>query len=194
MTRRELIAVTSRVMAAASGQTFLADWLRAAEEHSHGKSAAPPEPERWSKYTPQFFSTDEFAMLQAFCEILIPTDETPGAREAHVAHYIDFVVSAAAAEAPEMQKQWRVAMSWLAGQKFGELDAARKLALVMQMAAPERDRSVKHEGYAAYRLIKQMTVFAFYTSRAGLVGDLQYQGNAYLTEFPACNHPEHRRV
>ena len=194
MTRRDLMAVTGRVMAAVSGQEFMADWLRAAEEHSHGKSAAPPEPDRWANYTPKFFSADEFAMLQAYCEILIPTDETPGAREAHVAHYIDFVVNAAVPEAPEMQKQWRTAMTWLAGQNFSELPDAGKLALVKQMAAPERDRAVKHDGYATYRLIKQMTVFAFYTSRAGLVEDLQYQGNAYLTEFPACNHPEHRRV
>lgn len=93
-----------------------------------------------------------------------------------------------------MQKQWRAAMTYLAGQRFGELDAAGQLALVKRMAAPERDHAVKHNGYATYRLVKQMTVFAFYTSRAGLIGNLEYQGNAYLAEFPACNHPEHRRV
>lgn len=194
MTRRDLMAVTGRVMAAVGGQEFMADWLRAAEEHNHGKSAAPPEPDRWTNYQPQFFSAGEFAMLQAYSEILIPTDETPGAREAHVAHYIDFVVNAAKEEAPEMQKPWRTAMTWLTEHKFSELAAAEKLALVKRMAAPERDRAIRHDGYATYQVIKQMTVLAFYTSRAGLVEDLQYQGNAYLTEFPACNHPEHRRV
>ncbi len=188
------MAVTSRVLAAAGGQEFLADWLRAAEEHNHGKSAAPPEPDRWTNYEPAFFSPAEFAMVQSYSEILIPTDATPGAREAHVAHYIDFAVNAAAEHAPEMRNEWRTAMTWLAGQKFGELSAEDQLALVKQMAAPERDRTVKHPGYPTYRLIKQMTVFAFYTSRAGLVGDLRYRGNAFLTEFPACNHPEHRRV
>jgi hypothetical protein len=39
-----------------------------------------------------------------------------------------------------------------------------------------------------------MTVFAFYTSKAGLVDNLEYKGNAYLTDFPGCTHPEHRRV
>ena len=194
MTRRNLMAVTGRVMAAAGGQEFLAVWLRAADAHKHARSTAPPEPDRWTSYTPRFFSAAEFKMLQAYCEILIPTDETPGAREAHVAHYIDFVVNASAEEAPEMQKQWRSSMAWLAGKKFGELTAVGQLALVKEMAGPELNRAVKHEGYETYRLIKQMTVFAFYTSRAGLVGDLEYQGNAYLTEFPACNHPEHRRV
>ena len=39
-----------------------------------------------------------------------------------------------------------------------------------------------------------MTVRAYYTSRVGLVESLQYQGIAYLTEYPACTHPEHRKV
>jgi hypothetical protein len=194
MTRRNLMAVTSRVLAASAGQDFLAAWLHAAEEHSHGKNAAPPEPDRWTNYKPVFFSAPEFAMLQSFGEILIPTDETPGAREAHTAQYIDFVLNAAAEHAPEMQKEWRTAMAWLAGQKFGDLSAKDKLTLIEQMSGPERDRSLKHPGYSTYQLIKQMTVFAFYSSRAGLIENLEYQGNAYLTEFPACNHPEHRKV
>jgi Gluconate 2-dehydrogenase subunit 3 len=194
MTRRNLMAVATRSLAVAGGQEFFADWLRAAEQARHTHSAAPPEPDRWSNYRPKFFSPAEFAMLEAFTEILIPTDDTPGAREAHVTHYIDFVVSAASEYAPEMQQDWRTAVAWLAGQRFGQLTSQEKLALVEQMAAPERDRSKKHDGFATYRLIKQMTVFAFYTSRAGLVQNLEYQGLAYLTGFPACNHAEHRRV
>ncbi len=139
-----------------------------------------------------FFSPEEFSMLQAYTEILIPSDETPGARDAHVAHYVDFVVSAAAEFAPQMQRQWREAVAWLGVQRFGDLTAPEKLALMERMAAPERDRSAHHDGYPVYSLIKQMTVFAFYTSRAGLVDNLEYQGLAYLTEFPACNHAEHK--
>jgi hypothetical protein len=45
-----------------------------------------------------------------------------------------------------------------------------------------------------YRLIKEMAVHAFYTSRVGLVDVLEYKGLAYLTEFPGCNHPEHHTV
>jgi hypothetical protein len=195
MTRRDVMTAATRALAVAGGQEFFAGWMRAAEEqrHSHN-SAAPPEPDRWTNYAPKFFSSGEFSMLQAFTEILIPSDETPGAREAHVAHYIDFVTNAAAEYAPEMQKEWKSAVAWLAAQNFGALPASEKIALIGRMAAPERDRTVRHEGFPTYKLIKQSTVFAFYTSRAGLVGDLGYQGNAYLAEFPACDHPEHRRI
>ncbi len=62
------------------------------------------------------------------------------------------------------------------------------------MSEPEIDRSKKHDGFPVYRLIKEITVRAYYTSRAGLVDALEYKGNAYLTEFPGCTHAEHRKV
>ncbi len=133
-------------------------------------------------------------MLDAFTAILIPTDDTPGAREAHVPHFIDFVLDAAAEHEPEMQAEWRRAMAWLRAHDFGSLSAGQQLELVTRMSEPEIDRSKKHDGFPVYRLIKEITVRAYYTSRAGLVDALEYKGNAYLTEFPACTHPEHRKV
>jgi hypothetical protein len=62
------------------------------------------------------------------------------------------------------------------------------------MSLPERDRTAKHPAYSAYRLIKQQNTFAFYTSRAGSIEALEYRGNSYNPEFPACTHPEHRTV
>jgi hypothetical protein len=190
MTRRDLAWVIARAAAGAGGAEFFVGWLRAAQHHA----SAPPEPDRWSNYRPKFFSSEEFRILDAFTAILLPTDDQPGAREAHVAPFIDFVVDAAREYAPEMQQEWRRALAWLRAREFAALRPDRQLALVEEMAAPERDRSRKHEGYPAYRLIKEMTVRAFYTSRVGLVDVLEYKGIAYLSEFPACNDPEHRKV
>ena len=192
LSRRDLGWVVTRAAAAAGGQQFFSGWLRAAETHAH--SQAPPEPDRWSKYQRQFFSTEEYQAIAAFSEILIPSDDTPGAREAHVAPFIDFVVFSAAEYAPELQTEWRRAMAYLKAHDFAQLPPDRQLALVTEMSTPERDRSKKHDGFATYRLLKDMTIRAFYTSRVGLVDVLEYKGNAYLTEFPACTHPEHRKV
>jgi hypothetical protein len=93
-----------------------------------------------------------------------------------------------------MQTEWRRAMDWLHVQDFGSLAPGQQLALITSMSEPETDRTKKHDGFPVYRLIKEMTVRAFYTSRAGLVDALEYKGNAFLTEFPACTHPEHRKV
>jgi hypothetical protein len=161
--------------------------------HAH-TSHAPPEPDRWTSYTPKFFSAEDFRNLDAFTAILIPTDETPGAREAHVTAFIDFVVNAAAEYAPEMQNDWRNAMDGLRAHHFAELSAGQQLSLVQRMSDAEQNPSNEREGFPAYRLIKEMTVHAFYTSRVGLIDVLEYKGLAYLTEFPGCNHPEHHTV
>jgi hypothetical protein len=189
LTRRDAAWLMARV----AGSALFASWLRAASD-PHLHSHAPPDPHDWSKYRPQFFSADEFATLDAFTAILIPSDGSPGARDAFVAPFIDFVVQAASEFAPEMQTRWKEAVRLLVSQNFAQLPPAEQLALVRRMAAPEEDPSQKHPGFATYRLIKEMTVHAFYTSRPGLIDALEYQGLAYLTEFPACDHPEHHRV
>jgi hypothetical protein len=74
------------------------------------------------------------------------------------------------------------------------LSAGQQLSLVQRMSDAEQNPSNEREGFPAYRLIKEMTVHAFYTSRVGLIDVLEYKGLAYLTEFPGCNHPEHHTV
>jgi hypothetical protein len=150
--------------------TAIAPWLNAHQEHLH--SSAPSDPHNWTNYRPKFFSPEDFQLLASFTEILIPTDDTPGAREAHVAAFIDFVVDAAAEFAPETQDHWRAAALWLHSIDLKNITAPDQLS-------------------PHFQLIKEMTVHAFYTSRIGLIDVLEYQGNAYLTEFPGCAHQEH---
>ena len=187
--RRELLDLAARAAALPGAAEFFAAWLRAADDHQH--SSAPPEPPLLRDYQPKFFAADDFAALQAFTEILIPTDDTPGAREAHCAHFIDFVLQSSP---EETQKQWRAALDALRAAGFHAADAERRASLVAAIAAPERDRNATHPAFAAYRLIKQQNTFAFYTSRAGMIEALDYRGNSYNTSFPACTHPEHQRI
>jgi gluconate 2-dehydrogenase gamma chain len=178
------------ILALPGAADFFALWLRAADDHTHGPTA-PPEPPLLKNYQPHVFGAEDFAALQAFTEILIPTDDTPGAREAHCAHYIDFVLQAS----PEAtQKQWRDALIALRAAGFHAADANARATLVEAMSAPERDRTVTHPLYTVYRLIKQQNTFAFYTSRAGLIEALDYRGNSYNDTFPACTHPEHHAL
>jgi hypothetical protein len=188
-----------KAFAAAAAQPFLSAWLQAAEvsahAYAHGTGTnAPPEPDRWTNYKPSFFTPPQFKTLDDFTAILIPSDDTPGAREAHVTSFIDFVVNAAAEYAPEMQKEWRNAMDWLGTAGFAEMQPEAQRKFVEEISTPERDRSQTRPGFAAYRLIKDMTVRAFYTSRVGLIDVLEYKGNTYLTEFPGCTHPEHHKA
>jgi hypothetical protein len=190
--RRDFVDLIVRAAALPGAAEFFSTWARAASQHEHG-SSAPPEPPLLRDYQPKFFASDDFEALKAFTEILIPTDDTPGAREAHCAHYIDFVLQASDS-APNVQKQWRAAMAALKEAGFHSADAKGRETLMQAISQPERDRSASHPAYSAYRLIKQENTFAFYTSRTGMIETLDYKGNSYHLEFPACTHPEHHVV
>jgi len=193
LSRRDILSLAAGALAVPGAREFFSAWLKAGRQASHGGHWQPPESPLLKDYTSKFFAADDFEALQAFTEILIPTDDTPGARDARCAHFIDFVLNAST-EAPDTQRQWRTALASLRELGFHAADASGRAALVEAMSKPERDRGAAHPGYAAYRLIKQQTAFAFYTSRAGLIEALDYRGNAYNLSFPPCTHPEHQKV
>jgi hypothetical protein len=51
---------------------------------------------------PAFFTDDEYAIVDAACAVLIPTDEDPGAREARVVDYIDGLLGAFSVDPPRI--------------------------------------------------------------------------------------------
>ncbi len=193
MTRRTLLELATRAAALPAAGVFFGSWIRASQAHTHA-SSAPPEPDLFRNYRPKFFGSEDFEALEAFTALLIPTDETPGAREAHCACFMDFVLAASTEYAPETQKRWREAMSALKAAGFHGADAAGRAKILEQISRPEHDGSRGGAEFGAYRLIKQENAFAFYTSREGIIDSLDYRGNSYNASFPACTHPEHHVV
>jgi hypothetical protein len=195
MHRRELLRLLGYALAAPAAGEFFGTWLQPAHalprRSSDGAQSAPAEPLLLRNYTPTFFDAADFAALSAFTEILIPTDDTPGARDAHCAHFIDFVLHASEDKAPDTLRQWRAAMRALKDAGFHDADDRGRAALVEAMSRPERVAGATHPCYAAYRLIKAQNTFAFYTSRAGTIEALDYKGNSYNASFPGCEHTEH---
>ena len=181
-----------RAAALPGAVAFFAPWLRA-QDHHHAQSDAPPDPNLLRNYQPTFFGREDFEALERLTEILIPTDETPGAREAYCAQFIDFLLQASG-DMPQTQLSWRRAMAALKAAGFHAADASHRMELVAAMARPETDATAKHPAFSAYRMIKQQTAFAFYTSRKGMIETLDYKGNSYNIAFPGCNHPEHQTV
>jgi hypothetical protein len=161
---------------------------------AHDQHYAPPDPGLLKDYRPAFFGAADFAALEAFTAILIPTDDTPGAREARCAHFLDFLLQSSEKVDANLARRWRSAMQALRDAGFHAADAGGREALVAEMARPERERGATHPAYFAYRLIKQQNTFAFYTSRQGLIECLDYRGNSFNVSFPGCDHPEHRTV
>lgn len=87
--RREML----QLLAAAStaGKFKLFDKWAFACNHDGDSSAAPGEPK--TPYQPQFFTPEEFKSVERLAELIIPNDGKPGAREAGVAEFIDFMVA-----------------------------------------------------------------------------------------------------
>jgi hypothetical protein len=193
LTRRHVLQLAAYALALPGAAEFFGAWLQAASPQ-HVMGSQPPEPPLLRDYQPKFFDAEDFDALQAITAILIPTDDTPGAREARCAHFIDFVLQASTEHAPETQRQWRDAMLALRQAGFHAADARGRAAVVDTISRPERERGATHAAYSAYRLIKQQNTFAFYTSRAGMIECLDYRGNTYNASFPGCEHPEHGAV
>ena len=192
--RRQSLKYLGMLASTVAGREFLAAWL-AKSATAHARSFRPTE----SSYTPLFFEPDEFSTVEALTELIIPTDESPGAKEAQVARYIDFIVSAAAEYNSSLQREWTEGLQLLErlsrekyDRHFREISAREKEMLLEEMSLPEHDSGRTHPGYKFYRLIKEMTVEGFYTSRVGLIDVLGYKGLSALNEFPGCTHPEHQ--
>lgn len=204
--RRQTLKYLGLLTATAAGRDFLAAWLPTAtaatlDAHAMPGMAqeAPPQPGADSPYVPQFFKPEEFKTVETLTELIIPTDDQPGAREARVAVYIDSVLTAAGEFRPSLQKEWTNGLEILDrlsneqhGRSFRELSPQAQEQLLIMMSGPERDPQAQQTGYDFYRLVKEMTVEGFYTSRVGLIDVLGYQGLTFLSEFPGCTHPEHQ--
>ena len=205
--RRRTLKYLGILAGSAAGRRFLAGWLPSGLTQK-APSAKPegnmPEMEHLpapnaEPYVPSFFKPDEFKTVESLAELIIPSDDTPGAKEAQVACYIDFIVSAAAEFEPSLQLEWTQGLKVvdsLSREKyqrtFHEISTDDQKALLMAMSLPEREAGTTHAGFEFYRLVKDMTVEGFYTSRIGLVDVLGYKGLAFLNEFPGCTHPEHQ--
>jgi len=132
VSRRSALKYLGLLTASVAGREFLASWLPVSpvrgDEHGElvsisGMHHEVQEPQPAETYTPQFFNAAEFHSVEILSALIIPTDDAPGAKEAQVANYIDFVVFSAAEFEPSLQKEWTEGLAFLEGEsqrKFKE--------------------------------------------------------------------------
>src|SRR5260370_2644914 len=191
--RREVLRILA-LAAGASGQPGFHRWAFAC-----GHGGSPPLQVRPARYAPRFFSAEENATVERLAELILPSDGSPGAREAGVSEFIDFMV----ASDPGVQYRLRYGLTWLDahservhGQPFRELTSDQPGELLSHLAYRDRHRPGEEEGREFFRLIREYTLMGFYTSRVGLQ-QLDYPGLRIYGEPPGCPHPgdpEHRNL
>jgi hypothetical protein len=135
-------------------------------------------------YKLQFFTAEENDLLDRAAEMILPADDhSPGAHEAKVSLYIDLVV----ANSPESKKrQWKERLGAFA-REFGKLAEPEQVALLNRLAVAEKNPASPAEHFFAD--LKSATLFGYYTSRVGLLKELDYKGNTVLSGFPGCPAP-----
>jgi gluconate 2-dehydrogenase gamma chain len=193
--RRTVLEMLAKAAAASQFPGF-ARWAFG-QQHDHVEHAAvTPRP---AKYEPSYFSPSEYETIEILAGLIIPRDESPGAREAGVSEFIDFL---AAHGEEEIQQPMRRGLKWLEataktdyGADFAALSPAQQVGILKRIAY-RNTAPVDREGQAFFRLIRRYTVMGYYTSRIGLA-ELDYPGLRFYTESPACPHtgdPEHRHL
>jgi gluconate 2-dehydrogenase subunit 3-like protein len=185
-TRREIVRILGIAAVAAHSPVF-ARWRYADAHPLAGAAAGQP-----AEFVPQFFSATEFALIERLAELIIPSDDTPGAREAGVAEFVDFMV----AHDGEQQYDFRTGLTWLnahsgrlLGRPFLELTPAEQIALLEPLAYRAKYRDGEEEGREFFRRIRELTVMGFYTSEIGY-RELDNPALRLYSQSPACPHPD----
>jgi len=192
--RREVLRILA-LAAAASGAPGFHRWSFACGHGGNGRLQVQPK-----RYTPRFFTPEEYATVERLADLVIPSDGTPGAREAGASEFVDFMIDSD----PGVQYRFRYGLVWLDaharrlhGAPFRELEEEKQKDLLGHLAYRDRFRAGEEEGRAFFKLVREYTIMGFYTSKIGLE-QLGYPGlQSFRAELPGCPHdgdPEHRHL
>jgi gluconate 2-dehydrogenase gamma chain len=161
-----------------------------------GKAALQIKP---AQYKPQFFSSTEYPVVERLAEVIIPSDSTPGAKEAGVAEFIDFMI----ANTPNDQYPFRMGLAWLnaraeqmSGKPFLELTADQQNSLLTRLAFKDKMRPGEEDGRKFFVLMRNYTITGFYTSEIGYK-ELDNPALKFYSQSPECPHkddPEHKHL
>jgi gluconate 2-dehydrogenase gamma chain len=206
--RREILRYIG--MAAVAG-TFpgFSQWVFACpQDHSvttTSQTAAGP-------YKPLFFSPQQYRMVEHIAEMIIPEDDTPGAKQAGVAEFIDFMVAnrvpvSASREfrstedaivmGNEAQNRFIAGLDWMNarchsefGRGFMDCTAEQQNSLMEELAYKAKFKPTTESGRAFFQLMREYTVVGYYTTKIGLE-NLGYPGlRTVWPKMPGCTHPD----
>lgn len=158
-------------------------------------------------------------MVEHLAEMIIPEDETPGAKKAGVAEFIDFMVANrvavsaardfrstadAIAAGNEAQEKFVSGLGWMNarsysefGHNFMDCTAGQQNSLVEELAYKAKFKATTEGGREFFRIMRDYTVVGYYTTKIGLES-IGYPGlKTVWPKLPSCPHPddpEHRHL
>lgn len=190
-----VIPVISRVTSQAAAEPLPNPSPKAAT-WAHG-STQPADPSlAAADWTPRFLDAHQNETLIAISDIIIPATDTPGAKEAQVNRFLDFLLDA---EDTETRKNFVQALSWFDSYSlqthkvpFIKLSAADQIKLLTPLSGRRPDLALA-AGAGHFRLLKGLITRTFYSSEIGYK-ELGFQDNPYQAEFPGCPNPDEHKL
>jgi len=165
-----------------------------------------------ASYKPLFFSPQQYQMVEHLAEMIIPEDDSPGAKKAGVAEFIDFMVANRApvstsrdirstddaiAAGNEAQNRFRAGLDWIDARSHSEfkrqfLDCTpeQQNSLVEELAYKAKFKPMTESGRAFFQMMRDYTVVGYYTTKIGLQS-IGYPGlRTVWPKMPGCPHPD----
>jgi gluconate 2-dehydrogenase gamma chain len=213
MERREILRFIGIASVAATFPGFH-QWAFACAHHQEPATTTSAGP-----YSPLFFSQDQFRMVERLSEMIIPEDETPGAKKAGVAEFIDFMVANrvpvsasrdvrstedAIELGNEAQRRFLAGLAWVNarshsefGREFMDCTREQQNALLEALAYKAKFKPTTESGRSFFQMMRDYTVVGYYTTQIGLES-LGYPGlRTAWPKMPGCPHrddPEHANL
>jgi len=172
-----------------------------------------------ASYKPLFFSPQQYQMVEHLAEMIIPEDDSPGAKQAGVAEFIDFMVANRApvstsrdirstddaiAAGNEAQNRFHAGLDWIDARshsefkrEFMDCTPEQQNSLVEELAYKAKFKPTTESGRAFFQMMRDYTVVGYYTTKIGLQS-IGYPGlRTVWPKMPGCPHaddPEHAHL
>lgn len=206
--RREVLRYISIASVAGAFPGF-SKWVFACPQQ-HAATAGPAA--RPASYTPLFLSADQYRMVEHLAELIIPEDDTPGAKQAGVPEFIDFMLanrvpvssgremrstSDAIEAGNDAQARFVFGLDWMNARcqsefarPFMQCTAEQQNSLLEELAYKSKFTPTTEAGRAFFHMMRDYAVVGYYTTKIGLE-TLGYPGlRTVWPSLPGCSHPD----
>ncbi|MFI5186889.1 MAG: gluconate 2-dehydrogenase subunit 3 family protein [Chitinophagales bacterium] len=127
-----------------------------------------------------FFSGDEFHLIEQITDTVLPATSTPGALDAQVPYFVELVVKNCISK--EDQQQIKKGLQQLNEQeKFSSLSFSEKLNSIKKL---DEDAFRENADKTWFRIIKKLSLIGYFTSQEGMTKALNYV--KVPGEYKAC--------
>jgi gluconate 2-dehydrogenase subunit 3-like protein len=208
MERREILRYIGIASVAATFPGFH-QWAFACAHHPESAATTPSTS---GSYKPLFFSSQHYQMVEHLADMIIPEDDTPGAKKAGVAEFIDFMVANrvpvsssrevrstddAIEVGLEAQRRFIAGLGWMNarsrsefGREFLDCTTEQQNSLLEELAFKAKFKPATESGRSFFQLMRDYTVVGYYTTKIGLES-LGYPGlRRVWPKMPGCSHPD----